>query len=198
MAERSFLNTAVPSAVLADPIQLAAQALARVPAIGLADPVQLAAEALAPVPAIVTPLFVPLFAVTSMTLSESYHLPPIGSSQERMIVAAHDDTISLSALLVGPQRFTFKFMLETMADLSKRGTAIERIIRGRVSGLTLVTSMTIRTDMQIQSLAFSASALRRDVLDVAMSLVHVPRPGVLAKALDAAPLAVGALADFAR
>ena len=69
-----------------------------------------------------------------------------------MIVAAHDDTISLSGLLVGPQRFTFKFMLETMADLSKRGTAIERITRGGVSGLTLVTSMTIRTDMQIQSL----------------------------------------------
>ena len=91
MAERSFLNTAVPSAVLADPIQLAAQALARVPAIGLADPVQLAAEALAPVPAIVTPLIVPLFAVTSMSLTESYHLPPIGSSQQRMIVAAHDD-----------------------------------------------------------------------------------------------------------
>jgi phage protein U len=142
--------------------------------------------------------FVPLFAVTSISLSESYHLPPIGSSQERMIVAAHDDTISLSGLLVGPERFTFKFMLETMADLSKRGTAIERITRGAVSGLTLVTSLTIRTDMQIQSLTFTASAARREVLDVSMALVHVPRPGVLAKALDAATLGVGALADFAR
>lgn len=113
--EGSFQNAVPPSAVLADPVQLAVQALA-------------------PVPAIVTPLFVPLFAVTSMTLSESYHLPPIGSSQERMIVAAHDDTISLSGLLVGSQRFTFKFMLETMADLSKRGTAIERITRGACRG----------------------------------------------------------------
>jgi phage protein U len=178
-SESSFLNTAVPSAVLADPVQLAVQAVL-------------------PVPRPVTPLFVPLYAVSSISLSESYHLPPIGSSQERMMVAAHDDTISLSGLLVGPQRFTFKFMLETMADLSKRGTAIERITGGITSGLTLITSMTIRTDMQIQSLTFTASAPRRDVLDVSIALVHVPRPGVLAKVLDASrPLGVGALADFA-
>jgi phage protein U len=144
------------------------------------------------------PLIVPLFAVTSMSLSESYHLPPIGSSQQRVIVAAHDDTISLSGLLIGPSRFSLKFMLETMADLSKRGTAIERITRGRLTGLVLVTAMTIRTDMQIQSLTFSASAARRDVLDVTMTLVHVPRPGVMAKVLDAAALQVGALADFSR
>ena len=140
--------------------------------------------------------FVPLFAVTSMTLTATYHLPPIGSSRERMIVAAHDDTISLNGLLVGPSRFTFKFMLETMADLNKRGPAIARITRGALSGLTLVTSMTIRTDMQIQSLTFSASAARRGVLDVSMALVHVPRPGVLARALDVASIGVGALADF--
>src|SRR5262249_45607313 len=124
-----------------------------------------------------TPLFVPLFAVSSISLSETYHLPPIGSSQERVMVAAHDDSISLSGLLVGPQRFAFKFMLETMADLSQRGTAIERITGGATSGLTLITSMTIRTDMQIQSLTFAASAARRDVLDVSIALVHVPRPG---------------------
>jgi hypothetical protein len=178
-SEISFLDTAVPSAVLADPVQLFAQAFL-------------------PIARRVTPLFVPLFAVTSISLSESYHLPPIGSSQERTLTAAHDDTISLSGLLVGPQRFTFKFMLETMADLSKRGSAIERITGGATSGLTLITSMTIRTDMQIQSLTFAASASRRDVLDVSIALVHVPRPGVLAKALDAARLGVGALADFAR
>jgi len=143
------------------------------------------------------PLFyVPLFAVTSMTLNETYHLPPIGSSRQRMIVAAHDDTISLSGLLVGPTRFTFKFMLETMADLSKRGTAIARVARGVESGLTLVTSMTIRTQMQIQSMTFNASAARREVIDVSMTLMHVPRPGVLARVSDLASIGVGALADF--
>jgi hypothetical protein len=144
------------------------------------------------------PLVVPLFAVTTMSLTEAYHLPPIGSSKERMIVAAHDDTISLSGLLIGPSRFTFKFQLETMADLSKRGTVLDRITRGSVSGLVLVTAMTIRTDLQIQSLTFSASAAKRATLDVSMSLVHVPRPGVLQKVLDVAGLGVGALADFAR
>lgn len=144
------------------------------------------------------PLMVPLFAVTSMSLTESYHLPPIGSSKQRMIVAAHDDTIMLNALLVGTERFTWKFLLETMADLSKRGTITERVFRGAVSGLTLVTSMTIRTDLQIQSLTFGASAARREAIDVSISLVHVPRPGVLAKVLDVASLGVGALGDLTR
>jgi hypothetical protein len=144
------------------------------------------------------PLVVPLFAVTSMSLTEAYHLPPIGSSKQRMIVAAHDDTISLNALLVGRERFTLKFLLETMANLSKRGTITERVFRGAVSGLTLVTSMTIRTDLQIQSLTFGASATRREAIDVSMSLVHVPRPGVLAKVLDVASLGVGALGDLTR
>ena len=144
------------------------------------------------------PLVVPLFAVTSMSLTEAYHLPPIGSSKQRMIVAAHDDTISLSALLVGRERFTLKFLLETMANLSKRGTITERVLRGAVSGLTLVTSMTIRTDLQIQSLTFGASAARREAIDVSMSLVHVPRPGALAKVLDVASLGVGALGDLTR
>lgn len=141
---------------------------------------------------------VPLFAVSAISLSESYHLPPISSSKARMITAAHDDVITLSGLLIGPTRYSLKFVLETMADLSKRGTAIERVTRGAVSGLVLVTAMTIRTDMQIQSLTFTASAAKRATLDVSMSLVHVPRPGVLAKVLDIAALGVGALSDFVR
>jgi hypothetical protein len=141
-------------------------------------------------------MFVPLFAVTSMSIAESYFLPPLGTSRQRMALPAHDDTITLSALLIGPERFTWKLFLETMADLSKRGGALESLTRGAVGGLVLVTSMTIRTDMQIQSLTFSANAGRRDVIDVAMSMVHVPRPGALATALDFASVGVAALADF--
>ena len=55
--------------------------------------------------------------------------------------------------------------------------------------------MTIRTDMQVQSLTFSASAARRDVLEVSISLAHVPRPSLLGKLLDVASIGVGALAD---
>ena len=37
---------------------------------------------------------------------------------------------------------------------------------------------------------------RRDAIEVSMSLVHVPRPDVLAKVLDAASVGVAALADW--
>jgi hypothetical protein len=143
-------------------------------------------------------LFVPLFAVSTMSLSETYFLPPLGPARQRMIVPAHDDTITLSALLIGEDRFEWKLLLETMADLSKRGGVLESLTGGAVSGLVLVTSMTIRTDMQIQSLTFSASAARRDVLEVNMTLAYVPRSGLLGMALNAASVAVAGLADFAR
>lgn len=70
-----------------------------------------------------------------------------------------------------------------------------RVLRGKFGGLILVTSMTIRTDMQVQSLTFNASAARRDVLDTTITLVHVPRPSLLGKLLDVASIGVGALAD---
>jgi len=139
---------------------------------------------------------IPLWAVTMMSLSESYHLPPIGSSGAKAVVAVQDDTITLSGVLVGPERFTWKLSLETLAESSKRGTAFGGLTGGKVSGLILVTSMTIRTDMQIQSLQFSASAAKRDVLDLSMSLAYMPLPGGLGKLLDLASLGIGALADF--
>jgi hypothetical protein len=139
---------------------------------------------------------IPLFAVTAMTLNESYHLPPIGSSGVKAIVDTHDDTISLSGLLVGPGRFALKFALENLAHASKRGSALAAATGGRVSGLVLVTAMTIRTDMQVQSLTFSSSATRRDVLEVSISMAHMPLPGALGKLLDVASLGVAALADW--
>jgi hypothetical protein len=141
-------------------------------------------------------LTVPLWAVTQLSLTESYHLPPIGSSGQRTAVATHDDVISLAGVLAGPQRFTWKFLLETMAEASKRGTALEGLTNGAASGLVLVTSMTIRTDLQVQSLSFSASAGKRGVIDVSISLVHMPLPGALTKILEVGSLGVGALADF--
>jgi hypothetical protein len=142
--------------------------------------------------------FVPLFAVTSMSLSASYFLPPLGPARQRMIVPAHDDTVTLSALLIGEDRFTWKLMLETMADISKRGGVLESLTGGAVSGLVLVTAMTIRTDMQIQSLTFSATAMRRDVLEVNLSLAYVPRSGPLGILLNAVSPVVAALSDYAR
>jgi len=138
---------------------------------------------------------IPLWSVTQVSLSQTYHLPPIGSTAHRAIVATHDDTITITGVLVGPDRYTWKALLETMAEASKRGTALAAYTSGKVGGLVLVTSMTIRTDMQVQTLTFSASAARRDVLDVSITLVHVPRPSLLGKLLDVASIGVGALAD---
>lgn len=143
-------------------------------------------------------MFVPLFAVSTMSLNEAYFLPPLGPGRQRMIVPAHDDTITLSGLLIGDARYQWKLMLETMADISKRGGVLESLTSGAVSGLVLVTAMTIRTDMQIQSLTFSASAMRRDVLEVSMSLAYVPRNTVLGMALNAVSVAVAGLADYAK
>jgi hypothetical protein len=40
--------------------------------------------------------------------------------------------------------------------------------------------------MQIQALSFTASAQKRDVLDVSVTLMYMPRPGALAKILEVA------------
>lgn len=142
-------------------------------------------------------LFVPLWAVTAMSISESYHLPPLASSAARQLVDTHDDTISLTASLVGWDRFILKESLELIAEQSMRGSMLERVSGGQAGGLILITSMTIRTDMYMQSLSFSANAQRREVIDVSMALAHLPRPGPLAQVLDVAAVGVGTLLDFA-
>jgi hypothetical protein len=139
---------------------------------------------------------VPIYAVTSLALDEAYALPAIGSTTAHSIVATHDDTITLIGVLVGYERFAWKLALEQLADVSKRGSALAAFTGGKVSGLILVTSMTIRTDMQIQNLQFTASAQKREALDVTIKMQHMPLPGSLAKLLDVASLGVGGLADW--
>ena len=36
-----------------------------------------------------------------VSLSQTYHLPPIGSTAQKAIVATHDDTVTLAGVLVG-------------------------------------------------------------------------------------------------
>jgi hypothetical protein len=139
---------------------------------------------------------VPLWAVTTITLSETYHLPPIGSSGARAVATTHDDTVSLSGVLVGAERHAWKLALENLADVGRRGSALATMTGGAAGGLILVTSMTIRTDMQVQSLSFTAAAAKRDALDVSLTLAHMPLPGALGKLLDIASLGVAALTDW--
>jgi hypothetical protein len=151
-------------------------------------------------------LFIPLWAVSEITLEESFHLPAIGSAGMRAIAPVQDATVRLRALLVGPERFAWKLALETQAEAAQRGSAAAAVTGAladkvgvpglAVGGLVLVTTMTIRTDMQVKSLTFSANIARREALDMSMTLEHLPRPSPLGKLLDVASIGVGALADF--
>jgi hypothetical protein len=148
-------------------------------------------------------LFMPITVMSQMKLTETYILPQIGSTAMKAIVDVHDDTIELTIALVGPERFLWKVMLETMAESSKRGSPLPGVTIpftsikpfSAFSGLALVTSMTIRTDLQVKTLVFTASATRRDTLDVVITLAYMPRPNRWGKIFDAATIVVGALAD---
>ncbi len=141
-------------------------------------------------------LIIPLWAVTTMTLTESYHLPPIGSTGSKSVIGTHDDTITLAGVLVGAERYAWKLALETLAESSRRGSALASAAGGAIGGLVLVTSMTIRTDMQVTGLTFTASAARRDALDISIAMAHLPLPSALGKLMDIASVGVGALADL--
>lgn len=149
-------------------------------------------------------LFIPLWVVSEITLEQTFHLPPIGSSGMRAIAPVQDATLRLRGLLVGPERFAWKLALETQAEAAQRGSAaaaLTNVFAAKapglaVGGLVVVTSMTIRTDMQVKQLTFAATSARREALDVSLSLEHVPRPSPLGKLLDVAAIGVGALADF--
>jgi len=141
---------------------------------------------------------IPIWAVTQMSLTETYHLPTIGSTAAKAIVSVHDDTISLTGVLLGPERFAWKLALETLAESSKRGSALAAMSGGTVGGLILITAMTIRTDMQVQTLTFSASSAKRDALDITITLAYMPKPSLLGKLLDIAAVGVGALSDFGK
>lgn len=138
---------------------------------------------------------VPLWAVTQLSIESSYFVPQIGGSRRRIAVVTHDDTLSLNAVLLGPSRFAWKVALENLAESSRQGTALSHITNGAVGGLVLITSATIRTDLAVQSLSFTQAAQRRGAIDVSLRLLHLPRPGSLAKLLDVASIGVGALTD---
>lgn len=135
---------------------------------------------------------IPIYAVTQMTLNESYQFPPIGSTGAKAILQTHDDSVTIKGSLVGDLRFTWKVALELLAESSKRGNTY-------ISGLILVTAMTVRTEMQIRTLTFDAFNNKRESLDLTLVMDYMPKPkSTLGKLVDAASsIVIGALGDFA-
>ncbi len=139
---------------------------------------------------------IPIWGVTAMSLTEAYHFPPIGSTGAKSVLAVHDDTITLTGVLVGPERYAWKLALETMSESSKRGGTKLLGIGPKLNGLILITSMTIRTDMQIQSLSFNVTTAKRHTIDVTITLAYMPVPSAVGKLLDLASVGIAALADM--
>ena len=88
-------------------------------------------------------LWVPLYAVTTMTLTEAYKLPPIGSSGARAVVDTHDDTVSLTGLLTGDLRFAHKPLLETAAETGRRGGGQALYTAYNIDGTLRVASLSV-------------------------------------------------------
>jgi hypothetical protein len=142
------------------------------------------------------PLFIPLFAVSRMTLSESYSLPPVGAQAYRTATTSSTDTVSLSALLVGPQRLLWKKDLELLAESSRRGGSLGAWTSGKAGGLIFVSRLVTRINMQISELSFTASAQRLETLEVNVTLRHVPRPGPVDALVDLGATAAMSTLEF--
>jgi hypothetical protein len=101
-------------------------------------------------------------------------------------MSTHDDQISISAVLPGQMRFIWKESLELLSEVALGVNPLQMIPGNNVTaGLQLWTTMTLRSDIYIQNLSFTASAQKRKVLDVSMTLVHLPRPGLAGQLLSA-------------
>lgn len=120
---------------------------------------------------------VPLFNVQSMVLSDGYKIERIMGSRFSQAVSPTAKTIQIEAVLTGQERLLIKKALETLA-LTTRATAAAAAPLLALAGIPVVAGMTVSTDMQISDLKFTHSVNRREVLDVSISLVHVPRSGV--------------------
>lgn len=135
---------------------------------------------------------VPLFAVSSLTLNEGYQVARIAGTRLAQLVSPTTKTISIEAILLGPDRLLVKKELEGLA-LTSRILAAAAAAAMSVSGIPVVCGMTISLDMQITSLRFTQSNQKREAVDVSITLEQVPRSSVSAivgEALDMA-LATG-------
>lgn len=144
------------------------------------------------------PVVVALVAVSRLSLSESYALPPVGATAFRTTTTASTDTISLSALLVGSagERLAQRKQLELIAASSRRGGTLGAFTGGALTGVVFVSALVTRTNIQVADLSFSVSPQRIGATEVSMTLRHVPRPGPVDLLVDVAGSAAMSGGEF--
>ena len=117
---------------------------------------------------------VPLFYVQSMVLTEGYKTAKLAGSWWVQLVAPGAKTIDIEAYLIGDKRMIYKQALEAQALLTRGAAAVAAL--DAFAGITVVSGLTVSTDMQITDLTFTHSIAKgREVLYLAMKLTQVPR-----------------------
>jgi hypothetical protein len=134
---------------------------------------------------------VPLLYVQSISVTEGYRIERIAGSSFAQALAPTAKTIAVEAILLGPQRLSLKKQLEALALTSRVLVAATAALL-RVSGIPVVSGLTISLDMQITDLRFNQSAQKRDAIDASVTLLHVPRSSAIAILGEAADLALAA------
>lgn len=138
---------------------------------------------------------VPLFFVQSMSISEGYRIERIAGSKFMQALAPTTKTITIEAILPGITRLLIKKALEAMA-LTSRTLVAATAPALKITGIPVISGLTISTDMQITELRFTQNVQKRDALDVNLTLQHVPRSSLVSLIGEIADLAlaVGTLA----
>lgn len=134
---------------------------------------------------------VPLLYVQNMTMSEGYQIARIMGSKFSQAIAPTTKTINIEAMLIGPDRLVQKKALEALALTSRVLVAAAAPLL-KITGIPVVSGLTISTDMQITDLRFTQSVQKREALDVSITLQHVPRSSALAIIGEVADLALAA------
>jgi hypothetical protein len=134
---------------------------------------------------------VPLLHVQTLTLSEGYQIERIAGSRFSQAIAPTTRTIAIEAMLVGPDRLRLKKELEALALVSRVLVAAAAPALA-ITGIAVVSGLTISLDMQITDLRFTQSVQKRDAVDVSITLRHVPRTSVTVVLGEFADLALAA------
>jgi hypothetical protein len=141
------------------------------------------------VPVLIGP--VPLLYVQSMSITEGHKIQRIAGSKFSQAIAPTTKTIAIEALLIGQGRLALKKALEILALTSR--LMVSALAPGlKITGIPVVSGLTISLDMQITQLRFTQSVQKRDAIDVSMTLEYVPRSSLLTILGEVADLSLAA------